>query len=186
MASQPKSGSAGKRRFLPRTYVFLGVVGALVLGFVWDGSPLGGLLLRKAVEVKFQSVRRVTPSELVAWTRDPSRPPPLLIDLRPPEQYSMSRIEGAVHLDPANPDLAAIRRVSRETPIVVYDGPGVVSAAIVPALTAEGWTRVSSLDGGLFRWVNEGHPVVDEVGPTTTVHPISFWWGRLLKAKHRP
>jgi rhodanese-related sulfurtransferase len=186
MSTARSSTSTGKRRFPTRTYVFFGLLIALIAGLAWDGSPLGSYLLRKAVAAKFSTVRRVSPAELLAWSRDPNRPPPLLVDFRPPEQWAMSRIDGAVHVDPANPDLSRLRGVSRETPIVVYDGPGVMSAAVVTALAQESFTRVSSLEGGLFRWANEGRPLVDDGGSTEKVHPISFWWGRLLKAKHRP
>ncbi len=179
------SASSGKR-FPARTYVFFGVLALVLLGFLWDGSPLGSLVLRKAVAAKFSTVRRVSPDELVAWSRDPNRPPPLLVDFRPPEQFRMSHIEGAVNVDPAAPDLASLRRVTPETPLVVYDGPGLLGAAMVSGLSEAGFTRVSHLEGGLFRWVNEGHPVVDDAGPATAVHPINFWWGRLLKSAHHP
>ena len=175
-----------KRRFTPRSYLFFGVIAVILAGFLWDGSPLAGLLLRQAVSLKFSGTRHVTPAELEQWLRDPNRPPPLLIDVRVDEQYAMSHIDGAVQLDPADPDITQFRVVSRETPIVAYDGPGVVSAGIAPALMAEGFTRVSSLEGGLFRWVNEGHPVVDASGPVTVVHPINWKWGRLLKGRYRP
>jgi len=175
-----------KRRLAGRSYLVLGVFGAVLLGFLWDGCPLGALLLRQAVHTKFSGTRQVTPTDLETWLRDPNRPPPLLIDVRPKEQYQMSHIDGAELLDPADPDISRLRVVSRETPVVLYDGPGVVSAGAAPALIAEGFNRVSNLDGGLFRWVNEGHPVVDASGPVTVVHPINWKWGRLLKGRHRP
>lgn len=184
MASAASSGKG--RRFPIRTYVFFGVLAALLGGFLWDGSPLAGLILRKAVATKFATVRRVSPAELVAWTKDPNRPPPLLVDFRPPAQFARSHIDGAVNVDPAAPDITGLRSVTRQTPMVVYDGPGLIGAALVSALEAEGFERVSNLEGGLFRWANEGYPLVDESGPTTIVHPIDFWWGRLLKGAHRP
>lgn len=178
--------SKPKRRFTARTYVFFGVLAALLAGLLWDGSPLGGWLLRQAVRAKFSDARHVSPGELVGWLADPNRPPPLLVDARPDEQYTLSHIDGAVQLDPADPDISPLRVVSRETPVVVYDGPGVISAGLAPALEAEGFTRVSSLEGGLFRWANEGHPVVNDGGPATKVHPINWKWGRLLKGRYRP
>lgn len=164
-------------------------VGLLVLvigGLAWDGSPLGSLALRQAVRLKFRDVRQVTPAELVAWTRDPNRPPPLLVDARPAEQFALSHIEGSVHIDAASPDLAPLEHVPRDQPIVVYDGPGVVGAAMVLGMTEAGFSRLSNLDGGLFRWVNEGHPVVNAAGPATQVHPVAWSWGRLLKSRFHP
>jgi rhodanese-related sulfurtransferase len=118
--------------------------------------------------------------------RDPNRPPPLLIDARPPAQYVLSRIEGAVEIDPAAPDLSPLYHISKDLPLVVYDAAGVQGTAMVVALTGEGFTRVSNLEGGLFRWVNEGHPIVDSAGPASRVFPLTWTWGRLLKARFHP
>jgi rhodanese-related sulfurtransferase len=178
--------SAPKKRFTRRSVLAALVPLALVGGLLWDGSPLGTLAVHLAVRAKFKDVRQVSPAELAAWKVDPNRPPPLLVDARPPEQFAVSHIDGAVSLDPTDPDLAALKNVGVAIPIVVYDGPGVVGAAMTRALAAAGYTRLSNLDGGLFRWVNEGHPVVNDAGPATTVSPINWWWGRLLKARYRP
>jgi rhodanese-related sulfurtransferase len=175
-----------RKRFTKRTIVVLVLLAALVTGLVWDGCPLGGLILRQAVALKFRDVRRVSPAELVAWMRDPNRPPPLLVDARPADQFTLSHIDGAVNIDPGQPDLSRLENVRRDNPVVVYDGPGAVGAAMVKGLSDAGFTRVSNLDGGLFRWVNEGHPIVDDQGSASRVAPVSWSWGRLLKARYRP
>jgi rhodanese-related sulfurtransferase len=174
------------RRFTRKTIVFLILLAAVLLGLVWDGSPLAGVALRQAVALKFRDVRHVSPSELVSWMRDPNRPPPLLVDARPTEQFAISHMDGALQVDPTQPDVTRLDNIPRQTPIVVYDGPGAVGAAMVTGLSQAGFTRVSNLEGGLFRWVNEGHPVVNDQGPATKVHPVSWGWGRLLKARYRP
>jgi rhodanese-related sulfurtransferase len=174
------------RRFTPRTIVFLTLIGAVVLGLVWDGCPLGAFALRQAVKAKFSTVRSVSPAELLAWKADPNRPPALLVDARPEEQYTMSHLDGAVRIDPAAPDLSVIANVPKETPIVVYDAAGAVGAAMSRALEEAGYKRVSNLAGGIFAWANDGGKLVDSQGPATIVHPVSWTWGRLLKARHRP
>jgi rhodanese-related sulfurtransferase len=174
-----------RKRFSRRTIVLFAILAGLLAGLVWDGSPLGNLVVRQAVALRFRTVRRVSPAELVAWMADPTRPPPLLVDARPAGQFGVSHIDGAVRLDPADPDLSALHRVSRETPIVVYSRIGAFGAAMAVALQDSGFTRVSSLDGGLFRWVNEGHPVVGDQGPARKVDPADWTLGRLLKARYR-
>lgn len=174
------------KRLTNKTIVMLVLLTGVIAGLAWDGSPLGSLAVRSAVQLRFKDVRHVTPAELVAWMRDPSRPPPLLIDARPPAQFQLSHIAGSVEIDPTAPDLAPLVNVARDIPLVVYDGPGVVSSAMAQALMTAGFSRVSSLDGGLFRWVNEGMPIENEQGPATTVDPVNWWWGRLLKGRYRP
>jgi rhodanese-related sulfurtransferase len=174
-----------RRRFTARTIVLATVLVALLAGLVWDGSPLASLVLRQAIAIKFGDMRHVTPSDLAAWMSDPNRPPPLLVDARPPAQFAVSHIANAVAIDPAQPDLAPIARVPKDHPLVIYDGPGVVAAAMGEALIQSGYTRVSLLDGGLFRWANEGHPLEGADGAAGKVHPVSWAWGRLLKRRHR-
>lgn len=174
-----------RRRFTRKTIVALVVLASLVGGFAWDGAPLGGFILRQAVRVKFREVRQVSPKALVEWMADPNRPPPLLVDARPTAQYAVSRIAGSVHIDPAHPDLAPLAHVPRDQPIVVYDAAGVGGTAMVLGLTEAGFSRVSNLEGGLFRWANQGFAVVNNDGPAERVHPVSWGWGRLLKARFR-
>lgn len=174
-----------RKRFTKRTIVVLAFFLAIIVGFAWDGCPLGGLILRQAVALKFRDVRRVTPAELVSWMKDVNRPPPLLIDARPPDQFAVSHVDGALNIDPAQPDLAKLEHVRRDLPIVVYDGPGAVGAAMVTGLASAGFSRLSNLDGGLFRWVNQDYPVVNDQGPATKVASINWKWGWLLKSRHR-
>lgn len=175
-----------RKRFTKRTILASFVLVAVLIGLLWDGSPLGSLALRQAIRLKFRGVRQVSPAELVAWMADPNRPPPLLIDARPPEQYAVSRIAGSVEIDPTAPDLHPLNNISKDQPLVVYDATGVQGTAMVIALTSEGFTRASNLEGGLFRWTNEGHPIVADAGPATKVYPLTGAWGRLLKSRFHP
>jgi rhodanese-related sulfurtransferase len=185
MLSMPQS-KPPRRRLTKRTIVFLVLLAGILGGLLWDGSPLASLALRQAVHLKFRNVRQVAPADLVEWMRDPNRPPPLLVDARSTEEFGLSHLQGAVRVDPKQPDLAAFAHVPRDQPLVVYDAAGVMGAAMVVGLTQAGFSRVSSLDGGIFRWVNEGHPVVNDSGPSAKVYPLSWSWGRLLKERFHP
>ena len=177
---------ATRKRLTKRTVFFLLLVAAVLGGLAWDGSPLGSLVLRQALRLKFREVRRVTPAELVAWTRDPARPPPLLLDARRDSSFARSHIQGAVRLDPTQPDLTVLAHVPRDQPLVVYDAAGIMGTAMVVGLTEAGFSRVSNLEGGIFRWVNEGHPIVSDSGTAKTVDPVHWALGRLLKTRFHP
>lgn len=175
-----------RRRLTKRTILFLLLVAAVLGGLGWDGSPLGSMVLRQALRLKFREVRRVSPDELVSWTQDPKRPPPLLLDARPDSSFARSHIQGAVRIDPTHPDLTVLAHVPRDQPLVVYDAAGVMGTAMVVGLTEAGFSRVSNLEGGIFQWVNEGHPIVSDSGAATAVDPVNWGWGRLLKARYHP
>ena len=71
--------------------------------------------------------------------------------------------------------------LDRRQPVVVYCSVGVRSERLGERLHALGFRNVRNLYGGLFEWVNEGHPVVNAAGPTADVHPYSAFWGSWLR-----
>ena len=182
MPARTVSGSRTRRRSLLILVVLAGLLG----GLFWDGSPLGTWVLHQPLRMKFPLVRQVSPAELVVWMRDPKRPPPLLVDVRPLAEFQQSHLQGAAHVDPALRDLSPLQRIPYEQPILVYDAAGVGGTVMVIALSHAGYRRLSNLDGGIFRWANEGHPVVTDQGEASSVAPVSWVWGRLLKARYRP
>src|SRR3954464_9221573 len=104
--------------------------------------------------------------------------PPLVLDLRPPEDFATGHIGGAVHLDlwgvslidtdPAPlkafmwmiEHVLALHGVDASTPIVVYDEQsGVRAARAFWFLEYFGHPSVRMLDGGFNAWIAAGLPV---------------------------
>jgi len=174
-----------KRPGVP-TVVSLLLLAAVLAGVLMPGSPLVFFGLKRAIAFKFPGVRQVSPGELVAWMADPGdRRPPLLIDARSEAEYRVSHIEGAVRIDPVQPDLQPVAAVGHRTPVVVYSATGVRATALAEALRKERFDEVADLEGGIFEWANEGRPLVNDRGPVSVVHPRDDWWGRLLKPQYR-
>lgn len=117
---------------------------------------------------------------------------PLVIDLRPPEDFAAGHIPGAVHLDlwgvslidtdPAPlkafmwmiDHLFNLRGVDAKTPVVVYDEQsGIRAARAFWFLEYFGHPRVQVLDGGVGAWIRAGLPVTREAAPP----PRSDWAG---------
>ena len=120
-----------------------------------------------------------TPAELAAAIE--AGRPPLIIDLRPPEDFAAGHIAGAVHLDlwgvslidtdPAPlkafmwmiDHLFNLRGVTAETPVVVYDEQsGLRAARAFWFLEYFGHPAVQLLDGGFNAWVDGKFPVTRE------------------------
>ena len=113
---------------------------------------------------------------------------PLLLDLRPAEQYAAGHLPGAVHLDiwgislidtdPAPlksflwiiEHLFAERGVSAERPVVVYEETsGTRAARAFWFLEFFGHPDVRVLDGGVRAWTAAGFPLsLQHVAPTPT------------------
>lgn len=117
---------------------------------------------------------------------------PLVIDLRPAEDFAAGHVPGAVHLDlwglslvdtdPAPlkafmwivDHLFNLRGVDARTPVVVYDEQsGMRAARAFWFLEYFGHPRVQVLDGGFGAWISAGLPVTREAAPP----PKSSWTG---------
>jgi thiosulfate/3-mercaptopyruvate sulfurtransferase len=129
-----------------------------------------------------------TPAALAAALAGPARP--LVIDLRPPEDFAGGHIPGAVHLDlwglslvdtdPAPlkafmwiiDHLFNLRGVDASTPVVVYDDQsGMRAARAFWFLEYFGHQHVQVLDGGFGAWVTAGRPVTRDAA-----HPPKSAW----------
>jgi rhodanese-related sulfurtransferase len=84
---------------------------------------------------------------------------PRTIDVREPYEWSIAHLDGA-ELRP----LSEIRRWWRELDpaeeIVFYCHHGVRSANVCRVLAAEGFSKLSSLDGGINAWAAEIDPAM--------------------------
>jgi thiosulfate/3-mercaptopyruvate sulfurtransferase len=117
---------------------------------------------------------------------------PLVIDLRPAEDFAAGHIPGAVHLDlwgislidtdPAPlkafmwmiDHLFNLRGVDAKTPVVVYDEQsGIRAARAFWFLEYLGHPQVQVLDGGFGAWIRAALPITREAAPP----PKSAWAG---------
>lgn len=83
----------------------------------------------------------------------------MLLDARPPSDYVVEHIAGAVSV-PFYDAAAAVDVLPRETWAVAYCGcPHAASSQLTDALRAEGYNRVVVLDEGFFEWRDAGYPL---------------------------
>jgi rhodanese-related sulfurtransferase len=157
-----------------------------------DDGSLSWKAVDALIENDFPDVRSVSTDELSRWLADSTRERPLLLDAREPAEYAVSHLPGAVQVDPAADAALLADRfsvVDPARPVVVYCSVGYRSARLAEALERAGFSRVQNLDGSIFRWANEGRPVVREVEgeevEAEEVHPFDATWGRLLTPELR-
>ena len=113
-----------------------------------------------------------------AW---PERDSVSFLDARAKDEYKVSHIKGAVWVGYDNFDPTKVEDLPKDKPIIVYCSVGYRSGKIAERLISDGFTDVQNLYGGIFEWVNEGHPVYNSSGKTNHVHPYSALWGIWLK-----
>ncbi len=83
--------------------------------------------------------------------------PPALVDVREAAEWQIGHLPGAIHL-PLSRFAQELHRLDRSRSIVLYCRSGLRSRTGVERLLATGFTRVSSLEGGLDAWPPEDLP----------------------------
>ena len=131
----------------------------------------------------FPGVAQLSTGKLSAWTNDPRRQPPVLLDVRTKAEYKVSHLAHAIRVEPGS-DPAALQ-LSGDQPIVTYCSVGYRSSAFAEKLAEAGFKNVVNLEGSIFQWVNENRPLVNDAGQTDKVHPFNALWGTLLDKSHR-
>ncbi len=76
---------------------------------------------------------------------------PIIVDVRDPQSYDSSRIDGAINL--SNDTITDfLDKNSRERAVIVYCYHGNSSIGAGQFLTEQGFTQVMSMDGGFEAW----------------------------------
>jgi len=102
----------------------------------------------------------------------------VFLDAREPREYAVSHIAGAIQVGYDHFDLQKLPAgLTKTQPILVYCSVGYRSEKVSEKLKKAGFTQVSNLYGGIFEWVNQGFPVVNQSGPTLDVHAFDRTWG---------
>jgi rhodanese-related sulfurtransferase len=112
-----------------------------------------------------RNIRELDPR--AARAEQEAEPRLLVIDVRESEELASGRLPGAFHvprglLEPkAAPDSPARDAVFEdpERPLLLYCASGARSALAADTLRRMGFTRVSSLAGGIMAWKQAGLPV---------------------------
>lgn len=145
-----------------------------------DSPSLDGLT--DWIHAKFPRVATITTDELAARFADSDSDRPILLDVRTEEEFAVSHLADARRVEPGAALSESVLELDRATPIVTYCSVGYRSAELAVALSDAGFTHVENLDGSIFQWANEGHPVFRDGRPVLAVHPYNGIWGRYLRA----
>lgn len=113
-------------------------------------------------------------------------PQAVLVDVRGADEYAVSRIPGAVHIED-RADLLAFAREHSDSQLILYCSVGARSADAARFLQQQGQApglaknqqvgEVANLAGSIFEWANDKRPLENDAGPTTEVHSFNAWWG---------
>lgn len=177
----------GRRSALAALLV-LGALGALGLGwFVRASDQLALASVEVKVRRDYPAVAQLKGDELAALEREKGDGI-VLLDVREEDEFAVSHLEGANRIDPrlsAAQFSEALGPAVHGKTVVLYCAVGVRSSRLADRISAvakeAGANGVYSLEGGIFRWHNEGRPLVRGSQQTQEVHAYDRQWGQLLE-----
>ena len=117
---------------------------------------LAALVAVYEMRMRSEGLRSVSPQELIRLMNQGA----LVLDLRPAEQYQAGHLNGARQMS-GEQILSAgdTLKKHKEKTVVVYDDSGSLGAAAVRQLSAQGFSRVFTLRGGLSAWRADNLPL---------------------------
>jgi len=166
------------------TVAALGCIGLAGLALWWLADYRRGIAWAvSVVRGRFPDVSHLSPAALDAWLRDAQRPAPQLIDTRSEEEYAVSHLPNARHVDHGAPASVILSALDPERPIVIYCSAGYRGAKLARRLQDAGRREVWNLEGGIFAWANAQFPLERDGRPVERVHPYSRFFSRLLRTR---
>jgi rhodanese-related sulfurtransferase len=106
-------------------------------------------------------MQQLTAPQVAEWIADPTRPAPVLLDVREPWEFQTCHIEGA-RLMPMNTVPAHQQELDPEQPVVCICHHGARSMQVAAFLERQGFGNVTNLTGGMHAWALQ----VDSSMPT--------------------
>lgn len=143
-------------------------------------------LMESQIASAFADVSHISTEDL-ARLRAADATRVVLLDVRGADEHAISWLEGAVHVAPETRragDVAAAAGDLEGKIVVAYCSIGLRSSRLIvrigQALKEKGAAELHNLAGGVFRWRNEGRPLVGPAGATHTIHPYNTLWRQFL------
>ena len=141
------------------------------------------------IEQQYPNVAHISANELEGYLGG-SQSKVVLFDVRELEEFSVSHLAGAIHVDPdlsADQFLAKHGHLIKNKKAVFYCSVGYRSSHLAQIVQqhaqADTASAIVNLEHGLFGWHNEQRKLVQGEQATDMIHPYNHWWGRLLERK---
>lgn len=146
--------------------------------------------IHKNLTKDYNTIKHLPAKSLLNDLQTEERDNWLIFDVRQRQEFEVSHIAGAHHLNP-NTWLNAFMKNYGSTvkgkQVVFYCSVGVRSSKMASYLKDElmkrGARDVYNLKKGLFSWANKGHPLQNANGTTSFIHPYNNHWGQLIQSK---
>ncbi|RIX44191.1 MAG: sulfurtransferase [Rhodocyclales bacterium GT-UBC] len=104
-------------------------------------------------------MKQIDVRELASWLADNDRPPPLLLDVREPNEFEYCHIDGSAHIPMHTVPLRS-QEIDQDRPVVVICHHGGRSMQVAMFLERQGHEDVHNLLGGVDAWAAQIDPTM--------------------------
>lgn len=105
----------------------------------------------------------------------------IFLDTRSKKEFETSHIKNALWVGYENFNVSTLPPNSKNKTFILYCSVGYRSEKITEKLISAGYSKCYNLYGGIFEWVNTGHPVYINSTRTNDVHAYDKAWGIWLE-----
>lgn len=105
----------------------------------------------------------------------------IFLDTRSKKEFETSHIKNALWVGYENFNVSTLPSNSKNKTFILYCSVGYRSEKITEKLISAGYSKCYNLYGGIFEWVNTGHPVYKNSTRTNNVHAYDKAWGIWLE-----
>lgn len=167
-------------------WILVGLLALLAAGAFAGRAFLHLEWIQRQVRAKFPGVPQMSTRELAR--RLAAGEKLVLVDVRRPEEFAVSHLEGARWLDPRT-EKPELPEVASGAAIVTYCSIGWRSSQMAARLQEQGYRQVHNLEGSIFKWARENRPVFQGQGggerQVGQIHPYSPAWSFLVPPEQR-
>ena len=105
-----------------------------------------------------------------------------VLDTREEQEFNVSHLKNSRNVGYFWFDMRKVYDIPYDATVVLYCSVGIRSEKIAEKLIAAGYKNVLNLYGGIFEWVNQGHPVYTKTGvQTSEIHTYNENWSRWVE-----
>jgi len=105
----------------------------------------------------------------------------IFLDARELEEFKVSHLPNALHVGYKDFDIQKWQHLNKEKSIIVYCTVGYRSEKIAEQLQKNGFKNVKNLYGGIFEWMHQNKPIVNNKKPTDSIHTYNKEWSQWLQ-----
>jgi rhodanese-related sulfurtransferase len=171
------------RSIFPQPGAWIFTATLMISGSCISQEKLDWTSLKKQIRMQFPTVEHVSPQELSTWLSSSDSTKPILLDVREPDEFSVSHLRNAKLASSEKQAVDIIQALDTQQPVVVYCSVGYRSSKLAAKLQARGFQSVYNLEGSIFEWANQGYPLYRKGSKVNQVHPYNNRWGQLLKSE---